>query len=77
MLGDQRLVAGLDDDQLEPEALRVGEPQAPVTGARHDASPRSRSSQKSSASSDATRKRIGCTIPRPAGRGARPGTRRR
>ena len=78
MLGDERLVVGLDDRELVPTPsgssnarLSVGARTTLVLGA-------SRSSQKSSAASEPTRQTIVCDHPRarPAAR-ARPGTRRR
>ena len=67
MLGDQRRVGDLDDEQLVIEALGVGEAQALALARRLDAVRRpSRSAQKSSASAEATRQTIRCTIPAPA-----------
>ena len=65
--GDERRVRRLDDRELEPEPLRVLEAEARVVP-RRVAIPSSarRDSQKSSASSEATRKVIVCTMPAPA-----------
>ena len=73
MLGHERLVVGLVDLQLVPDAFRVLEDEAPVRPLELcSASPR-RCSQKSSASAEPTRQAIVCTMPAPALPRAAPG----
>ena len=67
MVGDQRLVGDLGDDELVLEALGVGEAQALALAARaRRPAAASRSAQKSSASAEPTRQTIRWTIPAPA-----------
>ena len=66
MLGDERLVRGLDDRELEREALGIGEAQGPGFALGLDALAARRSAQKSSASSEPTRNLTVWTIPAPA-----------
>ena len=68
VVGDQRLVGNVRDDELVPQALGVGE--ADDVAVPLDAQPLA---QKSSASAEPTRQTTVCTMPgaRAAGRGAR------
>ena len=64
---DERRVGGVDDGELEPEALGIVEPEpARRCGRVAIPSAPSRASQKSSVSSEPTRNEIVCTIPAPA-----------
>ena len=67
MLGEQRRVVDRGHDEAVAETLRVLERDpVVVAGDRVSASDASRLSQKSSASSEATRHCTVCTIPAPA-----------
>ena len=79
VVGDQRWVGDVDDEQLVDQALGVGEADRGEPAPRSAVMPlsASRLTQKSSASSEATRQTIRLTSPAPARPSARPGTRRR